>query len=251
MWAFLVQHIFFAMHHLYREKANISYPRNHPIDISDGSNMVGTWSMDADRYMTQQWEIQPVTADYYRLVCRESNLAITDMADGSSGQYVTGSQLQVLPIDEEDDRQLWRFVKAGDNWAIENRETNLAWNNSNSGIEDGNPVISWTNNSDNALKPTRQWNIEQADENIEVGIASMWKEDYDYRITMDSNKQIHIRIPNGINNVQGTIAVYDLNGRMQASGSVSKAVDASMLPGGVYLVKWTVNGHSRSRKVKL
>ena len=83
------------------------------------------------------------------------------------------------------------------------------------------------------------------------GIASMWKEDFDYRITMDSNRQIHIRIPNDVENVQGTIAVYDLNGRMLASGSVSKAVDASMLPGGVYLVKWTVNGHTRSRKVKL
>ena len=224
---------------------------DHPVDICDGTNSVGTWSMDADRYMTQQWEIQPITADYYRLVSRESNLAITDMADGSSGQYVTGTQLQVLPIDEEEERQLWRFVKAGDNWALENKKTGLAWNNHNSGSADGNPVISWTNNSDNAKKPTRQWYIEKADENVTVDIASMWKEDFDYRITMDSSKQIHIRIPNGVGNVNGTIAVYDLNGRMLASGSVSRAVDASMLPSGVYLVKWTVNGHTRSRKLKL
>ena len=224
---------------------------DHPIDICDGTNNVGTWSMDADRYMTQQWEIQPVTADYYRLVSRESNLAITDMADGSSGNYVTGTQLQVLPIDEKDERQLWRFVKAGENWAVENKKTNLAWNNSNSGSGDGNPVISWTNNSDNATKPTRQWYLEQADENVEVGIASMWKEDFDYRVTMDSSKQIHIRIPNGVQNVNGTIALYDLSGRMMSSGSVTEAVDASMLPSGVYLLKWTVNGHTRSRKVKL
>ena len=224
---------------------------NHPVDICDGGNLLGTWSLDEDRYMTQQWEIQPVTADYYRLVCRESNLAITDMAAGSSGQYTTGSQLQVLPIDEEDDRQLWRFVKAGDYWALENKETNLAWNNHNGGNADGNPVISWTNNSDNASKPTRQWYIEQAAENVEVGIASVWKEDFDYRITMDSSKQIHIRIPNGVEDVQGTIALYDLSGRMLGSGSLTEAVDASMLPSGVYILKWTVNGHSRSRKVRL
>ena len=224
---------------------------NHPVDICDGGNLLGTWSLDEDRYMTQQWEIQPVTADYYRLVCRESNLAITDMAAGSSGQYTTGSQLQVLPIDEEDDRQLWRFVKAGDYWALENKETNLAWNNHNGANADGNPVISWTNNSDNASKPTRQWYIEQAAENVEVGIASVWKEDFDYRITMDSSKQIHIRIPNGVEDVQGTIALYDLSGRMLGSGSLTEAVDASMLPSGVYILKWTVNGHSRSRKVRL
>ena len=224
---------------------------NHPIDICDGGDLIGTWSMDADRYMTQQWEIRPAKDDYYRLVCRESNLAITDMADGSSGSFTTGSQLQVQPVDEENDRQLWRFVKAGDYWALENKETNLAWNNSNSGTADGNPVISWTNNADNASKPTRQWYIEKADENVEVGIASMWKKDFDYRITMDSSKQIHIRIPNGVENVQGTIALYDLNGRMLASGSVKDAVDASSLSSGVYLLKWTVNGHSRSRKVKL
>ena len=224
---------------------------DHPVDIGDGGDFLATWSMTPERYMSQHWQIRPVTEDYYQFVSRESNLAITDMAEGSDGMYATGSQLQVTPLEEGNDRQLWRFVKAGENWAIENRETGLAWNNSNGGSEDGNPVISWTNNADNASKPTRQWYIVKADESMVDGIASMWKEDFDYRITMDSNRQIHIRIPNDVENVQGTIAVYDLNGRMQASGSVSKAVDASMLPGGVYLVKWTVNGHTRSRKVKL
>jgi hypothetical protein len=225
---------------------------DHPVDICDGSDLLGTWNLDDNRYMTQHWQIQPVTADYYRFVSRESNLAITDMAEGSDdGQYATGSQLQVQPVDEKDNRQLWRFVLAADNWAIENKETHLAWNNSNGGSEDGNPVISWTNNADNASKPTRQWYIEKADESIVDGMASMWKEDFDYRITMDSNKQIHIRIPNGVENVQGTIALYDLNGRMLASGSVTEAVDASMQPSGVYILKWTVNGHSRSRKLRL
>ena len=224
---------------------------DHPVDIGDGGDFLAIWSMTPERYMSQHWQIRPVTEDYYQFVSRESNLAITDMAEGSDGMYATGSQLQVTPLEEGNDRQLWRFVKAGDNWALENRETGLAWNNSNGGSEDGNPVISWTNNADNASKPTRQWYIVKADESMVDGIASMWKEDFDYRITMDSNRQIHIRIPNDVENVQGTIAVYDLNGRMQASGSVSKAVDASMLPSGVYLVKWTVNGHTRSRKVKL
>ena len=79
----------------------------------------------------------------------------------------------------------------------------------------------------------------------------MWKEDFDYRITMDSSKQIHIRIPNGVENVQGSIALYDLSGRMLGSGSLKEAVDASSLPSGVYILKWTVNGHTRSRKVSL
>lgn len=223
---------------------------NHLADICDGGNLVGTWSMDASRYMTQQWEIQPVTADYYRLVSRESNLAITDVAP--NGQYASKTQLQVLPVDEKDDHQLWRFVKAGDYWALENKAANLAWNNADSGTANGNPIISWKNDSDNAFKPTRQWYIEKADENVTVGFASQWREDFDYRITLDQHsKQFHIRIPNGVENVRGTIALYDLNGQMLASGSVTEAVDASMLPSGVYLLKWTVNGHSRSRKVKL
>ena len=225
---------------------------NHPVDICDDGSSVGTWNQNADRYMTQQWEIRPATADYYYLVNRESNLAITDMADASDGYYATGSQLQVMPLEEKNGRQLWRFVKAGDYWVLENKETNLAWNNSNSGDQDGNPVISWTNNADNAQKPTRQWYIEKGDENVEVGIASMWKEDFDYRVTLDEHtKQFHIRVPNGVENVKGTLALFDLSGRMMASGTVTEPVDASMLPGGVYVLRWTVNGHTRSRKVKL
>lgn len=223
---------------------------SHLVDICDGTDNLGTWRHNPDRYMTQQWEIQPVTADYYRLVCRESNFAITDVAP--DGQYSSKSQLQVLPIDEEDDHQLWRFVKAGDYWVLENKASRLAWNNSDGGTVDGNPIISWKSDSDNASKSTRQWYIEKADENVIVGFASQWREDYDYRITLDlHSKQFHIRIPNGVENVQGTIALYDLNGRRLASGSVSEAVDASMLPAGVYILKWTLNGHSRSRKVKL
>ena len=224
---------------------------DHPIDICDGSDNIGTWSRDDNRYMTQQWDLRPITADYYRLVSRESNLAITDMATNTDGYYATGSQLRLMPIDDKDNRQLWRFVPAGDNWAIENKATHLAWNNSHGNSTDGNPVISWTNNADNATKTTRQWYIQQADESVSAVMALQQNQDLDYRITLDPHtRQIHRLISNSsflISN--SSLLLYDLAGRPLASGQ--STLDASALPTGIYILRWTVNGHTRSRKVKL
>ena len=216
---------------------------SHPIDICDGSDNIGTWNRLDDRAMTQQWELRPATADYYRIVARESNLAITDIADNSSGQYATGSQLRLMPTDHHDNRQLWRFVKAGDYWAIENKATLLAWNNSHGDNTDGNPVISWTNNADNATKTTRQWYVEQADENISSVIASQWSDTPDYRILLDPNTgQLRIQMTDDNEAATVTsISLHDLSGRRVSD----------QLPHGIYILRWTINGHTYSRKIRL
>ena len=228
---------------------------DHPIDICDGTDLIGTWSRDNDRYLTQQWDIRPVTADYYRLVSRESKLAITDMAAYTDGQYTTGAQLQLMPVDDNDNRQLWRFVKAGDYWAIENKATSLAWNNSHGASTNGNAVISWANNADNATKTTRQWYVEMADESVSAVMAMQSNEDIDYRITLDPHtRQIHFRLPDGQNlmfNAQCSMSLYNLSGHMLASGCINQPIDVSVLPSGVYILRWTINGHSRSIKIKL
>ena len=226
---------------------------DHPIDISDGTDHIGTHSRDDNRAATQLWEVRPATGEYYRLVSRESNLAITDMADNSDGTYTTGNQLRLMPLDEKDDRQLWRFVKAGDFWAIENKATRLAWNNSHGDSADGNPVISWTNNSDNAAKPTRQWYVEQADETISAAIAAHRDDDLDYSILYDPHtNQIRLQFANGrqptVNGQWSTvndIALYDLNGQRVASPHEGTGGEH------IYILRWTVNGRTYSRKIKL
>ncbi|MBP5629753.1 MAG: CotH kinase family protein [Bacteroidaceae bacterium] len=227
---------------------------DHPIDICDDAALIGTWSRDDDRALSQQWEVRPVTGDYYRIVSRESDLAITDMAKQETtdnGQYITGSQLQLMPIDETDNRQLWRFMPAGDNWAIENKATHLAWNNSHGDSADGNPVISWTNNSDNATKTTRQWYLQQSDETISSVIAAQQDNNPNYRILYDPHtNQLRLQMDNGQSSVVNDIAIYDLNGRKIDTQCTMFNIQSKNSPS-IYLLRWTINGHTYSRKIRL
>ena len=217
--------------------------------LDDGSNLVCGWEYDDNRKATQQWRIEPVTGDYYRLVSPDSRFAITDMAEGSDGSYATGSQLQVTEIDGNNDRQLWRFVPTADNFCIENKQTMLAWNNSHGSTNNGNPIISWTNNSDNASKPTRQWYIAEGDWLPDDDPLALLESEVDYRITYNQTaEEVLIRIPTDAKNREGVIHLYDLQGRHINTGTIDKPISMAGMPKGVYLLKWTVQGHSRSLK---
>ena len=159
---------------------------------------------------------------------------------------------QLLGFWASNDEQLMPW-KAGDFWAIENKATRLAWNNSHGDSADGNPVISWTNNSDNAAKPTRQWYVEQADETISAAIAAHRDDDLDYRILYDPHtNQIRLQFANGrqptVNGQWSTvndIVLYDLNGQRVASPHEGTGGEH------IYILRWTVNGRTYSRKIKL
>ena len=217
--------------------------------LDDGSNLVCGWEYDDTRKATQQWRIEPVTGDYYRIVSPDSRFAITDMAEGSDGAYTTGSQLQVTEIDGENDRQLWRFVPTAGNYCIENKQTMLAWNNSNGGSNNGNPTISWTNDGNNVSKPTRQWYIVEGDELMEEDPLALLETDVDYRITYNAAaEEVLIRIPSDAKNREGVIRLYDMQGRHINTGTIDQPISMAGMPKGVYMLSWTVQGHSRSLK---
>ena len=71
----------------------------------------------------------------------------------------------------------------------------------------------------------------------------------DYRVVYRSDAQmIVIQQPKG-QNVDGTISLYDTNGKLVGTGSTTKAISTASLPDGVYIVTWNVEGHKRSTKL--
>ena len=223
---------------------------NNPIDfLDDGSNLVCGWEFDINRKASQQWRIEPVAGDFYRIVSPDSRLAVTDMAAEENGAYVTGSQLQLTETDSNNDRQLWRFVPTSGNYCIENKQTLLAWNNSHGLAENGNPILSWTNNSDNASKTTRQWYLVEGDELPGEDPLALLESEVDYRITYDPTaEEVRIRVPLDASNREGVIRLLDMQGRHIGTGTIDQPIRMAGMPKGVYLLNWTVQGHSRSLK---
>lgn len=224
------------------------------VDVTGSSHTnVCIWTPDENRKSTQQWYLKAGPEGFYRIIAEKSNLAITDMAEGTEGNFDIGSQLQLTEVDESNDRQLWRPVKVSDDkYYFENRKTDLAWNNSNSQNVNGNPIISWRNDADNASKPTRLWRIEEADVRLGEDIASM-PDDLEYRITYNPElQQVYIRLPynapQSILSANSHIALFDLSGKQMLSGSVEDAMDVSSLPRGVYVLRWSVGPSKRSMK---
>jgi hypothetical protein len=217
--------------------------------LDDGSNLVCGWEFDVSRKATQQWRIEPITGDYYRIVSPDSRFAITDMAKENNGSYLTGTQLQVTEIDTDNDRQLWRFVPTSGNFCIENKQTMLAWNNSHGLASNGNPILSWTNNADNASKTTRQWYIAEADELPDEDPIALLESEVDYRITYNqAAEEVMIRIPTDAKNREGVIRLYDMQGRHINTGTIEQPISMAGMPRGIYMLRWTVQGHSRSLK---
>ena len=222
----------------------------HPVDfLADGSNLVCGWEYDDSRKASQQWRIESVTGDYYRIVSPDSKLAITDMATETEGAYETGAQLQLMETDDANDRQLWKFVPTAGNYCIENKQTRLAWNNSHGMSDNGNPIISWTNNADNVGKTTRQWYLAEGDPLPDEDAIALLEGDVDYRITYDPvAEEVFIRIPNDATVRKGVIHLFDLQGRHIDTGTVGQPISMTGQPRGIYLLTWTVQGHSRSIK---
>ncbi len=225
---------------------------NMAVDVTgDDNTKVCVWTTSEDRKETQQWYLKHIEDGYYQILSRSSNLAITDMAAESNGNYYRGSNLALKEVEEGNDRQLWHPVMVDDTYLyFENRETDMAWNNSGGGRTNGNGILSWTNDEDNANKATRLWTIEQADERLVQSIAEA-KNDLEYRITYNpATQKIHIRIPSGTNEIPNSkITVYDLSGKqMLEEGTIQESIDVSSLRKGVYLLRWTIGEKSKSIK---
>lgn len=81
---------------------------------------------------------------------------------------------------------------------------------------------------------------------IDLALA---EDDIDYRITYSPEREeVFIRIPNDAKNREGIVRLFDLQGKCLATGSADQPLSVAGLPRGVYLLGWTVQGHSRSIK---
>lgn len=220
----------------------------HPVDVDD--DKVCTWEADDARLDTQTWQFIPGVDDgYYLIVNKESGLAITDVASWTGGEYEKGQQLRMDIMSLDNAAQEWCFVPTSGNWVIENRETGLAWNNRSGGSANGNNVMSWYNNEENAKKATRQW-VVKATESIKSDIAEAEADAPEYRVIYDQDtRQLLLIQPYG-QQLDGTISVYTAAGKLVVRGSINAPLDMTAMPQGIYLVKWTVGGYSRSAKLR-
>lgn len=220
-------------------------------DVSATTNgTLCTWACDPLRAATQQWRIVPATAQYYRIELPGSHLAITDAAKQSGTSYVTGAALTLCDANDSEERQLWEFVPAGNHYAIVNKVTGLAWNNSGGKQEDGNPIISWTSNAANATKPTRQWYLSAAASATPDGIASTQEyPSVPFSVGYDRTQHtVLLHVAAEANPAQCTLTVHDTQGHLVGRGNATTPVNLSQWPAGIYVVSCTVQGCHRTIK---
>lgn len=203
---------------------------------------------------SQQWSIKSVDNGYYVITNRANGKAITDVAPFVNDSYQRNQQLSLSDPDPDNQRQQWQFVPlpTGGAYAIANRATGLAWNNSNGSSADGNPLISWDNDSNNPNKPNRHWRIIRDELKEESGIVDVAADLNDYVVTYSPSASVIRFLTDGVVLLDGTYFIASLNGIIVKSGQIVENLDVSSLPSGTYILSWEIGGHRNSHKfVKL
>lgn len=192
---------------------------------------------------TSQWELEDAGSGWFRIVNRESGFAITDNASAVSNQYQVGSQLVAKAVDPLDEMQLWKAepLSLANRYALVNRKTNLAWNNSGGASVEGNPIISWTNNSDNSSKPTRQWRFKKNEPKTSSVSESLVSRN---AITMTYDPVGEVLRFSGVE-ASGEVTVFTPAGCVVLHLALKPEISLSGLPSGFYLVSW-LSGNIRS-----
>jgi hypothetical protein len=115
---------------------------NNVIDVSDGSKAENAplvaWAPLPDDD-GQLWEIAPAGGDTYRFINKHSGLAMT--GNGHNTNLIQKT------VSAGDNKQRWRIlpVNTGNFYGIVNVQTGYSINNSGGGLNNGNPVIEYTN----------------------------------------------------------------------------------------------------------
>lgn len=219
------------------------------IDVLDGNTgKICTWSPIQERE-SQQWEIFPV-GDYYQLINRATGLALYDNAEGNETGYRIGSQLEQRESSGTQFRQQWSFIPINteNSYVIVNRQTQLAMNNEGGGTNNGNSVLSWTNNAENGLKDTRQWHIEKDEKKVVTSIKSARCEMQYVVLYNPGTKQLRFEFKD-IDRLDGKAEIYAENGRLILQFTMTDSVDLSHLRKGVYILKWVEKDMKRSVKL--
>lgn len=199
---------------------------------------------------SQQWDIVP-SGDYFRIVNRASGMSLSDDAEWRNDGYQTGSQLALSESNDADYRQLWSVVpvNSGNSYVVVNRATNLAWNNNGGFSENGNPIISWTNDENNAQKDTRQWHLvkDELKNELTDAICDLPRE-VQYVVSYNPETRQLRFASEDMSLLKGQAAIYDLSGVCYMQFPIQELVDVSGLPSKVYVLCWTESGVTRSVK---
>ena len=213
-------------------------------DVDDSGEFVELNSLNNDSY-TQQWAFEPSDeSGYYHIVSGANGLAMTDDAEWYRDAYSTGSQVCLTELNRSDRKQQWKFVqvKSENRYVVVNRETDLAWNNHGGYTTDGTELISWTNDSQNENKPTRQWTFsltgvrEQSDMTDALNSPA-------YRVTYTpDDATLHFRTADNGIFVGGVVNIYTASGRQAVSTAIAADIPVTHLAPGVYVVSWHAPG---------
>lgn len=216
---------------------------------ADGTAVCG--NTHSDGLHSQQWTFEPVGNGYYMIVNRANGKAITDKAPLVNGSYQRNQQLGVADLNPADTRQHWQPVPMpkGGAYAIVNRASGLAWNNSGGSSDDGNPFISWDNDANNPDKPNRQWRIIRDELNPEAGIEGITIQEPDYIVTYSPSAALLHFIADDPASLEGTFTIANLSGVIAMTGPVAETIDISALPSGLYILTWQIDNRRLTRKL--
>lgn len=223
-------------------------------DVSDG-NMCA-WNMDDSRD-SQLWKIIKV-GDYYFIINKESGFALTDVTQGpATATTNTGTPLGMAELNLDDEAQMWNIVPQGTDgrYNFVNVKTQHTANLQGGSSSNGTSVLSYDTSDRNASSNNRLWYIVKAQEII--------PEDPDEPIADDIAKVEPVEYALGYNPATQTlhfgsetpelltfkVYVYATNGTVVKVFSADENCSISDLPRGTYIIKWMVDGKSRSAKV--
>lgn len=201
---------------------------------------------------SQEWYIKPV-GDYFQLINRTGDLALNDPTVGDVGPTVNvGTQLNVAAPDDADPRQLWDLLPQGTagHYNLMNKYTQHVANLSGGSSNDNASILSYTNDGRNSTSKNRLWRIIPGGELPEsiTGITDIEPEEYALaynRVT----QRLHFgsETPQRLN---FKVSVYTAGGTKVADFIAADGYDMSPSPSGVYIVRWTAGGNSRSVKFR-
>lgn len=219
------------------------------IDVND-EEKVCLWVPVEGRH-TQQWELVDTGEGLYQIINREIQKAIRDNAAATGQKYEIGVQLSLAEPDATDRRQLWNIMPPvtapGMGYVIINALTDLAWNNSGDSYDDGNPIISWHNDSGNSIKDTRQWFF-VANGMKEAVSTAIPLNTMEYMVSYDRvNAILHFRTECG-KELEGNAGISSLDGKVLMQFKTTESIDISSLPPDLYVLYWNTNGKVHSIK---
>lgn len=218
--------------------------------VSSDTNIC-LWENNADR-TSQEWQITPVSGEYFMLINHLSGMALNDPTEGAATATTNvGTVLNVASPNKNADSQLWKFTPQGTDgyYNLVNKRTQHAANLSGGGSSNGTSILSYTSDQRNSSSMNRLWYI-IPDNEIEPEIADAIEvpEPDDYALAFNaSNGVLHFgsETPDML---RFMVHVYSSNGALVGQFRADEQWSTSRLPHGTYLVRWNAGGKTRSTK---